>query len=74
MSYVPITTCRVDDARVPRVYCSSSGITSEDLLSGCNIVDSSTSQNDEMFSKRGRRSTIPVEIREETRRVSSSVV
>nr|CAH8825209.1 unnamed protein product [Trichobilharzia regenti] len=69
MSYVPITTYRVDEARVPRVYCSSSGITSENLLSGSDIVDSSTSQNDEMFSKRGRRSTIPVEIREKTRRL-----
>uniref|UniRef100_A0AA85JCG5 Uncharacterized protein n=1 Tax=Trichobilharzia regenti TaxID=157069 RepID=A0AA85JCG5_TRIRE len=68
MSYVPITTYRVDEARVPRVYCSSSGITSENLLSGSDIVNPPTSQNDEMPSKRSRHSTLPVEIREETRR------
>nr|CAH8825200.1 unnamed protein product [Trichobilharzia regenti] len=64
-----MTECRVDDTHVPRVYSSSSGIISQNLLSGSDIVDSSTSRNDEMPSKRGRRYTIPVEIREETRRL-----
>ncbi|CAH8827666.1 unnamed protein product [Trichobilharzia szidati] len=70
MYHFPITTCRGDGARVPPVpvYSSSSGITSQNLLSGSDLVGPSTSQN-EIPSKRGRPSTIPREIREETRRL-----
>ncbi|CAH8876085.1 unnamed protein product [Trichobilharzia szidati] len=65
--HFPITTCPGDGAPVPpvSVYASSSGITSENLLSGSHVVGPSTSQNDEMPSNRGRPSTVPVEIREE---------
>ncbi|VDO87715.1 unnamed protein product [Schistosoma margrebowiei] len=62
---IPQTEIRGNYARVPPIYNTSTCDTLQTQTTGSNLVLQSNAS-----SKRGRRSNVPPEIREQTRRVS----